>query len=119
MHLQHGVQRRRRPERRPAGEHLVQDRSEGVDVGGGTDVLLGLGLFGGHVAGRAHDGAGLRQAAAALDVLGQAEIGDLRRAGGQRRLRGTAAGVPFFGVSLSARSGRRQVRRMLLGLRSR
>ena len=40
------------------------------------------GLLGGHVAGRAHDLAGLGLAAVRLEPLGQAEVGDLGRAVG-------------------------------------
>ena len=56
----------RAPERRAAGQQLVEDRPQGVDVGERPDLLgLALGLLGGHVAGRAHDRVGPRQAAVA------------------------------------------------------
>ena len=72
---------RRALERRAAGEHLVEDRAQGVDVGGGRDVGgRAAGLLGGHVARRAHDVAGAGQARLALHQLGQAEVGDLRDA---------------------------------------
>jgi len=54
-----------------------------VDVGERPDLLgLALGLLGGHVAGRAHDRVGPRQAAVRGQRLGQAEIGELGRAVG-------------------------------------
>ena len=57
------LQHRRRPERRPAGQQLVEDRPQGVDVGRRADLPgLPRGLLGGHVAGRAQDRAGPRQA---------------------------------------------------------
>ena len=55
------------PERRPARQQFVQDRSQRIDVGRGSDVArLAGGLLGCHVTGRAHDGAalGLRQVVA-------------------------------------------------------
>ncbi len=39
-----------------AGEHLVEDDAEGVDVGAVVDGVGGGGLFGGHVLGSAGDG---------------------------------------------------------------
>ena len=79
--LAEGRQRRRALEWRPPGEHLVEDRAQGVDVGGGGDVRgRAAGLLGGHVAGRPHDVARPRQAGLALHQLGQAEVGDLRDA---------------------------------------
>ena len=45
-------------ERRPAGEHLVEDGAQGVDVRGRPDFAhRAAGLLGGHVARRAEDGA--------------------------------------------------------------
>ena len=50
-------------ERRAAGQQLEEDRPQGVDVDGRRDRLASaLGLLGGHVAGRAHDRAGVGQA---------------------------------------------------------
>jgi hypothetical protein len=78
-HLDQGVERGPRPERRTAGEQLVQHRPQGVDVGRGRQARSAGGLLGGHVARRAHNAAhwptrvGLRQ-----NVLGQAEVGDVR-----------------------------------------
>ena len=70
-------------ERRPAGEQFVEDRPERVDVGGRADLLgLAAGLLGGHVRRRAEDGPALRLRRFLVDVLGQAEVGDL---GGQAR----------------------------------
>jgi hypothetical protein len=52
--------RRLRPERRAAGEHLVEDRPEGVDVRRGPHgVGPAGGLLGGHVAGGPERYAGL------------------------------------------------------------
>ena len=65
-------------ERRAAGQHLVEDRPQGVDVGGRPDVPgMAAGLLGRHVAGRAHDLAGLGLPAVRLQPLGQPEVGDL------------------------------------------
>ena len=77
------LQHRRPPERRAADQQLVQDRPQGVDVGERADLLgLALGLLGGHVAGRAQDRLGRRQARFDVQDLGQAEVGDLGRAVG-------------------------------------
>ena len=79
--LADGLHRRLALEWRTAGEHLVKDRTQGVDVGRRTDVpALPARLLGGHVAGRAHDLAGLGVAVVRVDPLGQAEVGDLGRA---------------------------------------
>ena len=65
-----GVQRRRALERRPAGEQLVEDRAEGVDVGRRADRRrLPLGLLGGHVARRAERRRRLRSAACRSERL--------------------------------------------------
>ena len=80
-HLHHGVHGVRRPKRRSAGQALVQDRPERVDVGGRAhDVRSALGLFGGHVAGRAQNGAGRGEALGGIASAGEAEVGDLGRA---------------------------------------
>ena len=72
----------RRPlERRPAGEGLVEDRPEGVDVGRRADRVA-LGLLGGHVAGCPHHLAADGRPVRDLEPLRQAEVGDLRRAVG-------------------------------------
>jgi hypothetical protein len=44
---------------RPAGQHLVQDRSKSVNVHSPSDALLVQGLFGGHVGGGAQGDAAL------------------------------------------------------------
>ena len=76
--LADGVDRVAGLERRPAGEQLVEDRAQRVDVGGRADVAgLARGLFRGHVAGGAEDGAALGLPRVVVDALGQAEIGDL------------------------------------------
>ena len=70
-------------ERRLAGEQRVEDRAQAVDVGGRRDRAWPAGgLLGGHVAGRAEDGAAAGQLDVALEPLGQSEVGD--RAGGPR-----------------------------------
>ncbi len=70
-------------EGRPAGEHLVEDRSQRIDVGRRADLAgQSLRLLGGHVAGRPHDLAADGVAILDLQPLGQAEVGDLRRAVG-------------------------------------
>ena len=74
------LHRARPPERRPAGEHLVEDRPEGVDVGRRADLgRLPQRLLARHVAGRSHHLPAERLALAllALQPLGQAEVGDL------------------------------------------
>ena len=68
------------PERRPAGEQLVENRAEAVDIDGRRQHLFRPRLFGRHVARRADDGAGLRLPRVAFHALGQAEIRDVRLA---------------------------------------
>ena len=46
----------KRPGGEFAGEHLVEDDAEGVDVGAVVDVGGVVRLLGGHVVGGAHDG---------------------------------------------------------------
>ena len=75
-----GLDNRRPLERRPSGQQLVEDRPERVGVRGAAYLArLPLGLLGGHVAGRAHDDAGPRQAAVDGQALGEAEVRDLGR----------------------------------------
>ena len=76
--LHHRVPCRVALERRPAGERLVQDGPQRVDVGLHADARAAGGLLGGHVAGSAEDLPGLGQAAVGADVLGEAEVGDFR-----------------------------------------
>lgn len=81
--LPDGLRRRRRPERRSARQQFVQDRSQSMDVDGGTQRLRpGLGLLGGHVAGRPDRGAGPGEVGLAIQPPGQPEIADLGRAVG-------------------------------------
>ena len=80
QHLHDRVQRGRPLERRPARQALVQDRPQRIDVRRRPDVRdLAAGLLRGHVARRAHDRAGRRQARF-VQLLGQAEVRDLGRA---------------------------------------
>ncbi len=73
------VQRRRAAERRTAGDHLVQNGAERVNVGRRRDVLnAAKRLLRGHVGRRAHDVAGERQGLVLVKLLGQPEVGDLR-----------------------------------------
>src|SRR5262249_14588201 len=65
-------------ERRPAGQALVEDGSQGVDVCGRADRPgAAAGLFRRHVTRRPQDGAGLRLAGGVVEFLGEAEVGDL------------------------------------------
>ncbi len=66
-----------------AGEHLVEDHAQGIDVGTVVDLQWVLDLLGGHVLRRAHDlsRAGERQVVRFLaHQLGDAEVGDLHLA---------------------------------------
>ena len=69
--------RRRRLEGRVAGEHLVENHAEAVDVGARIDVVVGA-LLGRHVARRADQRAGLgervERARGVLLQLGDAEV---------------------------------------------
>ena len=56
-----------------------------MSASGPTSFVLPSGLLGGHVAGRAHDRVGPRQAAVRGQRLGQAEVGDLGRAVGRQQ----------------------------------
>ena len=80
-------------ERRAAGQQLVQDRPERVDVGRRADRGGVPGrLLRGHVARGAEDRPGVRPAGVRVEPLGQAEVGDLRRAVGRRAGRWPASG---------------------------
>ncbi len=59
-----------------AGQHLVQDDAEGVDIGAVIDVLA-LGLFGGEVAGSAEDVAALGEVDA-FGFFGEGDLGDTK-----------------------------------------
>ena len=82
-HLPLRLRGRLSPERRPPGEHLVEDGAERVDVRGGPDrSRLADHLLGGHVAGRAHPSTAQGQGRLSVEVPRQPEIGDLGRAVG-------------------------------------
>ena len=77
QHLHDRLHRRDALERRAAGQQLVEDRAQGVDVRGRADRLaLAPGLLGRHVVGRPEDLTGLRLARLA-EPLGEPEVGDL------------------------------------------
>ncbi len=63
-----------------AGQEGIQHRTQAVNVRPRRQHLLRRRLLRCHVFRRAHDGPGLRQLGAALDTLGQAEVGDVRLA---------------------------------------
>ena len=70
-----GLDRRLAQERRAAGQGVVQDRAQGIGVGGRADLLrTALGLLGSHVIRRAHDLAGQGVARVGVEELGQAEV---------------------------------------------
>src|SRR5439155_1144436 len=94
-------------------QRLVQDGAQGPDVGERTDVLAALGLFRGHVGGRAQDRAGLRQVRVGVEQPGQAEVGDLRdqAAEGGRRGGGGGRGGHLGGrTAISGSAPRRNFR---------
>ena len=75
-----GVHRRDTLERGPASQHLVEDRTERINVRGRTRLLgPSLGLLRRDIARRSHDLPGLG-VAVFLEPLGEPEIGDLGRA---------------------------------------
>src|SRR5262249_7345709 len=74
--LEDGVEAGCRPEGRTAGEALVEDRSQRIDVGCRTDVLVPLGLLRRHVRWRPHHRAGVGLTLFA-ELLGETEVGDL------------------------------------------
>ena len=58
-----------------AGEALVEDCAQGVDIACPPNVFcIARGLFGGHVAGRAEDRSALRSRRVIVKVFGQAEV---------------------------------------------
>src|SRR5262249_34921762 len=92
--LQNRVQLRLGPERWPAGEQLVEDGTQGVNVAGGAGLPgLAAGLLRGHVAGRAHDGPGPRPAGPRGQRCGPAAVGRLRDPGGRAPAGSTLAGL--------------------------
>ena len=71
-------------EGRHAGQGFIEEGAQRVDVGMGADVAqLSQRLFRGHVPRRAEYRAGVRLALG-LNALGEAEVGDLGRAVGER-----------------------------------
>ena len=80
-HLQKRIQRGRSLERRRAGEALIEDGAQSVDIACRADIARPGGLLGSHVAGRAQDRPGARFAAPSsvtpLAIRSQAEVGDL------------------------------------------
>ena len=79
-----GFQGRRPEERRLAKQHFVKDGAEAVDVRRRAGVLaVAAGLLRGHVGGRAEDGSGCRRRnARPAHYFGEAEVGEVRLAGG-------------------------------------
>src|SRR5262245_11911674 len=68
-------------ERRPAGEQCIENCTERIDVRRWTNRFrLACCLLWWHVARRAEDLAGSREAAVGVDALGQAEVSDPRLA---------------------------------------
>ena len=95
--LLHRLQGAGRHERHLAGQALVEQDAQGVDVRGGADPLrLARGLLRGHVARRAQRLAGARrvpgQTVLVLQELGQAEVADLRACRPGRTARWPASG---------------------------
>ncbi len=71
--------------RRSAGQGLVEDGTEGVDIRQRPDgAVLPLGLLGSHVTGRANDLAG-EGLPLFLQTLGQPEVGNLGGAVGAKQ----------------------------------
>ena len=80
---QDGLGRRGGLERRPSGQHVIEDRPQAVDVARRTDLDTSTegqapGLLGGHVAGRAHERPRGGERRIDVDPLGQAEVADIR-----------------------------------------
>ena len=122
--VQHLVQQhpRRAAERQLAGQQLVEDHAEAVDVGAAVDLVrLAAGLLGAHVGGRAQHLALERHRDLARVALGQAEVHDVRAARRRRHdvrrldvamdhalLVGVVQGVGDGGDSSAASRGRRR-----------
>ena len=82
-HLPLRLRGRLSPERRPSGEHLIEEGAERVDVRGGPDrSRLPDHLLGGHVARSPDPGTAQGQGRLSVEVPRQPEIGDLGRAVG-------------------------------------
>ncbi len=78
QHPFQGVHRRRPLKGGPAGQALVEDRSQGINVGSRTDALLVAGrLLRGHVGRGAQDRAGRCQLAILFQTPGHTKVGDL------------------------------------------
>ena len=76
-HLRQRVDNRGAKEGRNAGEQLVENGAERVDIGRRTEFLdFALRLFGRHVTGRAGDGPLTGLSAVAFQLFGEAEVGD-------------------------------------------
>jgi hypothetical protein len=76
------IDHRRRLEGDLTGQQPVEDDAQRPHVRGGADVAQPLGLLGGHVRRRAHDGAGRRQPAPAPRRPRQPQVGELGPAPG-------------------------------------
>ncbi len=68
-------------ERHAAGEHLVGEHAQGVDVAAPVQLTLAHRLLGRHVGGRADGGAGRGEPRAGLHRAGDAEVGHHRAPG--------------------------------------
>ena len=65
-------------ERWAAGNHVIENRPQAVDIAGVTDFPPSTGrLFGRHVRGRSQHGAAVRQTVAVSDALSQSEIAQM------------------------------------------
>ena len=65
-------------EGRPARQQFVENRPQGVNVGGGADLAgVSEGLLRGHIAGRAQDRPPARLTGIDVELFGQAEVADL------------------------------------------
>src|SRR5262249_4195965 len=106
------------PERRPAGEQLVQDDAQGVDVRRRPNLApTRRGLVRGHVGGGADDGATLRLPRRGLlaKKLRQAEVGDPGGQSTQYAVRCIRYGRWTGGLRLGRRCGRLSTPYRVLG----
>src|SRR5262249_3720114 len=76
-HLPESRDRSLGPERRAAGEQLVEDGAQAVDVAGGGEDRVAARLLRGDVARRADDRRGRGRARAGVEPLREAEVGDV------------------------------------------